>query len=72
MSPEIDNNIDWTVPSTPSGERVGPSLARPQKAPPAPVTKYTVMDKLLGENNLAAFDPNGTDPYNATGRQIRR
>jgi hypothetical protein len=31
------------------------------------------MEKLLGQNNLAAHhDENGTDPYNATGRQFRR
>ena len=30
------------------------------------------MDTLLGENNLAAYDASGDDPYNATGRHFRR
>ena len=35
-------------------------------------TKRNVMDTLLGENNLSAFEAGGNDPYNATGRQFRR
>ena len=30
------------------------------------------MNTLLGDNNLAAFDAFGGDPYNATGRHLRR
>jgi len=30
------------------------------------------MNTLLGDNNLAAFDAFGGDPYNATGRHVRR
>jgi hypothetical protein len=30
------------------------------------------MDTLLGQNDLAAVDVAGGDPYNATGRQFRR
>jgi hypothetical protein len=30
------------------------------------------MDTLLGDNDLAAMDVGGSDPYNATGRQFRR
>jgi hypothetical protein len=75
MTPGIDNNIDWTVPSTPTGERVGSGLGRqgkPKTARAAPATKRSVMDTLLGENDLAAFDTSGDDPYNATGKQFRR
>jgi hypothetical protein len=36
------------------------------------LTRHHVMDKLLGENNLAAVEAGGSDPYNATGRQFRR
>ena len=70
MSP-IDNNLDWTVPSMPEGERVLPSLSRAGK--PAPLsTPRTTLDKLLGDANLTALDSSGSDPYNATGRQFRR
>lgn len=43
-----------------------------RKADAVAATKHHVMDKLLGDNNLAAFDAGGGDPYNATGRQFRR
>jgi hypothetical protein len=36
------------------------------------LARHHVMDKLLGKNNLDAFDAGGSDPYNATGRQFRR
>ena len=72
MSAGIDNNIDWTVPTTPSGERVAPSLSRRNSPPATPQTRSSVMDTLLGKNNLAALDESGSDPYNATGRQFRR
>jgi hypothetical protein len=80
----IDNNIDWTVPATPQGEQYGPGLTRKatfqamankaaaNKAAAVAVSKHDVMDKLLGENKLAAVDAGGSDPYNATGRQFRR
>ena len=78
MSSEIGNNIDWSVAATPQGEEYGPGLSRKprQAAPPAPyappATKLGVMEKLLGQNNLAAHDVSGADPYNATGKQFRR
>lgn len=74
MSPGNDNQVDWTAASTPSGEAVLPSLARNAKAKSRvlPTTKRGVMDALLGQNNLAAQDAGGNDPYNATGRQFRR
>jgi hypothetical protein len=73
MCPPIDNNVDWKVPSTPVGERVSPSLSRARKAPAADAKpQRSVMDKLLGESDLAAYDSSGDDPYNATGRQFRR
>jgi hypothetical protein len=80
----IDNNIDWTVPTTPQGEQYGPGLSRnarflslakqaaQSKAAAVAVSRHNVMDTLLGENNLAAVDASGGDPYNATGRQFRR
>ena len=68
----IDNNIDWTVPTTPQGEEFGPGLARKAKAAAIAVSKHSVMEKLLGQNSLAALDAGGSDPYNATGRQFRR
>lgn len=67
----IDNNVDWKVPSTPVGEGISPSLSPARKAPAARPER-SVMDKLLGENDLAAYDSSGDDPYNATGRQFRR
>ena len=70
MSP-IDNNVDWTAPSIPGGERVVPSLSRARKPEP-PKPPRTTLDKLLGDTNLTAYDPSGGDPYNATGRQFRR
>ena len=72
MSPGNDNQVDWTAAATPAGEGVLPSLPRKAKAREVPQTRRNVMDTLLGENNLAAFDAGGTDPYNATGRQFRR
>jgi hypothetical protein len=71
----IDNNIDWTAANVPQGEQYGRGLARKSRAPQAsstPAVKRLVMDKLLGENNLAAFDAGGADPYNTTGKQFRR
>jgi hypothetical protein len=72
MYPGNDNQVDWTAAATPQGEGVLPSLNRPRKPLPAPHTKRSVMETLLGKNNLSAADVNGNDPYNATGRHIRR
>lgn len=72
MSPGNDNQVDWTAAATPAGEGVAPSLSRTSKPREIPKTRRNVMDTLLGENNLAAFDAGGSDPYNATGRQFRR
>ncbi len=66
-----DNNIDRTVPATPGGEGVVPSLGRTRQAP-AIATKGDVMETLLGRNDLVALDESGRDPYNATGRHFRR
>ena len=75
MSPPIDNNIDWIVPSTPGIEQVGKGLRplpakQPARTPPA--TRNSVLDTLLGDNTLAAPDEGGRDPYNNAGRQYRR
>lgn len=79
MCPGNDNQVDWTAAATPQGERVDrtahegvlPSLAR-TKPRTIPLTRRSVMDTLLGENDLSAHDAGGSDPYNATGRQFRR
>jgi len=76
MSSEIGNNVDWTAAATPQGEQYGPGLSRKPRQTAAPytppATKHGVMEKLLGQNNLAAHDVSGNDPYNATGKQFRR
>ena len=72
MSTGIENHIDWTIPTTPQGERAGAGLARQAKAHATAADKRSVMDTLLGKNNLAAHEVSGADPYNATGRQFRR
>jgi len=80
----IDNNVDWTASATPQGEQYNPGLSRKSrvqslankaaesKAATVAVSRHNVMDKLLGDYNLAAIDSGGSDPYNATGRQFRR
>lgn len=72
MCPGNDNQLDWTASSTPQGERIAPSLSHQPKPRTVPLTRRSVMDTLLGENNLSALDAGGSDPYNATGRQFRR
>jgi hypothetical protein len=66
----IENHVDWTAPSMPGGDRVRPSLNQPK--PSAAAEKRSVLDTLLGKNNLAASDFSGNDPYNATGKHFRR
>ena len=73
MSAGSENQVDWTAATTPQGDRMVPSLSRQQTRPRVlPQTKRSVMDTLLGENNLSAMEAGGGDPYNATGRQFRR
>ena len=72
MSPGNDNQVDWTAATTPAARASSPACPRNAKPRVVPQTKRNVMDTLLGENNLAAFDAGGNDPYNATGRQFRR
>lgn len=72
MAPPIDNNVDWKVVSTPSGERLVKSLSGARKPVADLKPQRSVMDKLLGEADLSAYDASGNDPYNATGRQFRR
>ena len=71
MNPGNDNQVDWTAATTPI-EGVVQSLARQARPRAEPRPKRNVMDTLLGENNLSAFDVGGSDPYNTTGRQFRR
>jgi len=68
----IENHVDWTAAPKPNHEQVGPGLARRKPQTADTTTKRGVMDTLLGQNNLAAIDPSGADPYNATGRHFRR
>jgi hypothetical protein len=75
MTPGNDNQVDWTAVATPGGEHVGPGLAgrrKPAPKPPVALTRHDVMDTLLGENNLSAYDASGNDPYNTTGKFARR
>ena len=55
--------------AAPMGEQYGPGLSGRVKQPAA---SRDVMDTLLGQNNLAAYDASGSDPYNATGKFFRR
>ena len=49
------------------------SRAAPSRtSAPETLTRRGVMDTLLGENNLSAYDASGNDPYNATGKSFRR
>ena len=75
MSPPIENNIDWIVPSTRGGEPIAKGLRplpakQPARTPPA--TRKGVLDTLLGDDKLTAPDEGGRDPYNTTSRQFRR
>jgi len=59
------------LPPPPPSARV--SGRKPAKrAPPDTLTRRGIMDTLLGENNLAAYDASGNDPYNTTGKTFRR
>ena len=71
MSSGNDTQMHWTTATTPQEAGVT-SLARRAKPRVEPNPKRNVMDMLLGENKLSAFDAGGSDPYNATGRQFRR
>ena len=75
MCPGNDNQVDWRAAATPGSEHVGPGLSgrKPVKAAvPATLTRHGVMDTLLGESNLTAYDASGNDPYNTTGKSFRR
>jgi hypothetical protein len=72
MSHATDHRLDWTAAATPQGERVLPSLSRPARPRATPQSRSSVMETLLGENQLSASEVGGNDPYNATGRHFRR
>ena len=72
MNSGIDNQVQSASATGPTHEQVVPSLGRPAPARPATATRRNVMDTLLGNNQLAALDGSGGDPYNATGRLFRR
>jgi hypothetical protein len=71
MNSRNDNQVQSANATGPAQEQVVPSLGRPP-ARPAAAAPRNVMDTLLGNHQLAAFDGSGGDPYNATGRQFRR
>ena len=72
MSPGNDNQVDWTAHGTPD-KRIRPALpGGSRRQAEAANTRGSVMDTLLGKNNLVAFDASGNDPYNATGKFARR
>jgi hypothetical protein len=73
MSTGNDNRVDRTAAATPAGNGVGGRVSRTAKPRATPETPHDVMVALLGENNLSSsLDAGGNDPYNATGRQLRR
>ncbi len=63
------NQVERPQPTAPVGEQYGPGLSGRVKKPE---TGREVMDTLLGQNNLSAYDASGSDPYNATGKFFRR
>jgi hypothetical protein len=75
MSPGNDNQVDSTAAATPGGERVGQELLDRTNSGRSPLeahARHSVMDTLLGKNNLAACDAAGNDPYNTTGKFFQR
>jgi hypothetical protein len=77
MGKDIENHIDWIVPTTPGGERGAgrrPAARRDslQSEAARAAARRDVMNTLLGKNDLAAQDITGDDPYNSTGRHLRR
>jgi hypothetical protein len=72
---EIEQQVDWTAAAMPRsmghGERVAPSL-KARAVQQTPTSRRDVMETLLGNHTLAAVDASGGDPYNATGRHMRR
>lgn len=72
MCPGNDNQIDWSAAAMPGGERARPGSSPSKQPRVVSQSKRSVMDTLLGTNNLAAQDVGGNDPYNATGRHFRR
>jgi len=72
MSSGNDHHVDWTAHGT-AGKCARPALpAGNGQQPPVAHTRGSVLDTLLGKNNLAAFDASGNDPYNTTGKFARR
>ena len=69
MNPATDNQAERTKPTAPVAEQYGPGLSGRVKQP---ASSRDVMDTLLGQNNLAAYDASGADPYNTTGKFFRR
>jgi hypothetical protein len=72
MSSGYDNRVDWTAHGTPAKHIRPAPPAGSRQQPPVAHTRGSVMDTLLGKNNLAAFDASGNDPYNTTGKFVRR
>ena len=71
MNQGTDKHFERSTPKAPAGENFGPGQSGRVRQPAAGPGRE-VMNTLLGENNLAAFDTSGSDPYNATGKFFRR
>ena len=69
MNAGTDNQSDRIKPAAPVGEQYGPGISGRVKKP---ANGREVIDTLLGQNNLAAYDASGSDPYNTTGKFFRR
>ena len=63
------NQVERPRATAPVGEQYGSGLSGRVKKPE---TGQDVMDTLLGQNKLAAYDTSGSDPYNTTGKFFRR
>lgn len=68
----IEQHVDWAAPPRATDERAGRSPTARGGSQKAPDPGRDVMETLLGKNNLVAIDVSGGDPYNATGRFVRR
>jgi hypothetical protein len=71
MNPAMQHPSDRPATAAPR-EQAGPTPGRDDRQSPAVASRHDVMKALLGTNDLAAFDAYGGDPYNATGRHLRR
>jgi len=67
MSSASENQVQRTRTTAPPGQASKQGRKQPEE-----LSGRSVMDTLLGQNDLAAYELSGTDPYNATGKFFRR